>query len=248
MAFEFYNQNIINTTTQISVDSGTDTVSFLYDGAPGRKYSTENYNSNTSTILNFSLSAATVISNIMLVNHNLKQFRVFYNGATANSLYSSSTNSNTSTYISFNSITVSSVQVQLDAAITSGEKQIGELFIVEKKFGAIENPDISGFNPILYRKQIKHNMPDGGTVLYNIREKYRVQLKYDYLSYLSYPSIKSLYDDGSPFVFNAFPTTTGWDGNAHEMVWVGPFNFKYSFNEYNSVYEGTMELEQTANV
>jgi hypothetical protein len=245
---QFLRRNYVNTTTQFTVDSGTDSVSFLFDGTPDRRYLTDGYTSNTTTLMNISLPATLPVSNVLLQGHNLKSFRVFYNGVTASSLLNTTTNSATSTYLAFNTISTNSIQIQMNSAFTSGERYIGELYIGERLVLFPRNPDISDYKPVIKRKQIRHVMPDGGTVLYNIREKFNTRVEWEFINNSFVTTLANIYNDGLPFHFVPFATSTGWDGNAYEVVWPGDFDFNYTVNDKLQGYSGRIILEQTANV
>ena len=90
---QFLNYNYINTTTLFVVDSGTASVSYLIDRNKKLTYSTSGYTSDTSSIISVEFSSSTIISHILIQNHNLKDFRLFYDSVTANSIQAFSSNS-----------------------------------------------------------------------------------------------------------------------------------------------------------
>lgn len=242
---EFLKKNIFDTTTMAIITSGTATVEYAFDRNIELGYSTSGYNSTTSAVLSIELDETTTISHILLQNHNLKQFIVFYNSATANSLGSFTTNSATSTYLSFASISVKTIQVQMDNTIDgSEEKSIGELVISERKIAFPYNPAIDFFNPKIDRTQVKHIMPDGGTILFNIKNKYKATIGLRHITSSFYNSLLDIYDDADPIYFVPFPTSTSWDGKAYQCVWPGDFDFKFG-NNAKTTYSGNITLEET---
>lgn len=246
-SMEFLHENLINTTTQFKVDSNTGSVGNIFDKNITKKYNTSGYNSDTSTNISIEFGSATVIDHIILQNHNLKGFRAFYNSSTANALFTVTQNSATSTYHSFNTITVTSVQLQVDTAqMASTEKSIGEFIITRRDVSAFErNPSVDNFDPKIDRKQIKIEMPDGGIHLYNIKDKYKAKLKFKYITESFRDDLLEVYNTSLPFVFVPFPTTTGWPGAAYDVVWTGDFDFNYSDNAKSQGYDGTIMIEQT---
>ena len=244
---EFLSQNLINTTTLFLVDSASTTTDLLIDRNPSNQYETDGYSSNTSTIISVEFSSSTIISNVMLQNHNLKDFRIFYNSTTANSLGIFASNSETSTYLNFASVTVSSVQLQMDSAITSAEKALGQFILSEKKLEFERNPEIKNYKPVIDRIQVRHIMADGGIVLHNIKDKYKVNMKFTFITESFYNSLLDIYKDSKPIYFIPFPTTSSWLGNAFEMVWSKDFDFKYSTNVRDIGYSGQLILEETSN-
>lgn len=245
---EFLGQNLINTTTLLKVDSASNTVDRLIDRNITNQYETDGYASGTSTIISVEFSAGTIISNVLLQNHNLKDFRVFYNSVTANSLGIYSSSSDTSTYIDFASVTVSSVQLQMDNAFTYVEKALGQLVISNKHFAFERNPSVKNFKPMIERNQIRHIMADGGIVLHNIKDKYKVEMKFEFITEDFYNQLLELYTSTLPIYYVPFPTTTAWTGNAYEMVWSKDFDFKYSTNVRAIGYSGKLILEETPSV
>jgi hypothetical protein len=243
---EFLSANFINTTSMIALLSYTDGAQFLFDKKPATAYATSGYNSTTAATITITFATATVISVIAIQNHNLSQFRAFYNGVTASSLGIVTGNSAASTYLSFSSVTVSSVTIQMDNTIAGGvEKSVGELIISDRQIKFERNPAINDFKPVLDRKQVIHEMPDGGVVAYNIADKYRATLSWDFITSAFHSSLLGVYESGRPVVFIPEPTTSAWDGKAYEVLWVGDFDFNYSSNVRAPGYGGKILLRQT---
>lgn len=243
---EFLTVNLLNTTTQITVAAGnTATVQYLFDRNIEQGHETIGFTGNTSTVISITFTNPTVISNVLIQNHNLKQWQAWYNGSPANSLGIISNNSDTSSYLYFASVTVSSVQISLDIATDSGEKSLGELIIANREVAFERNPSVEKWKPTIFRKQIAHEMPDGGAVLFNIKDKYRSALSWDFITTSFRDTLFSIYTDGHPFYFVPFPTTSGWNGDAFESVWVGDFDFKHSSNDTVQGFSGSILLKET---
>src|SRR3990167_6975005 len=180
---EFLSENYLNTTTQVVVNNSTDLSSYLFDRNTTLGYTTNGYNSTTATVVSVVFTSPVVLSHVLIQDHNLRQFRVFYDSATANSLAVVSGNSATEYYLTFASVTVSSIQVQLDNTIAGSiEKTIGELFVGESQLQFERNPSVKKWKPTIFRKQVEHEMPDGGTALFNIKDKYRASLSWDFVT------------------------------------------------------------------
>lgn len=243
---EFHRSNYIDTTTAFTVDAvNTGTVQYLIDKNLKLGFSTVGYTGATTTTIVASFTANKVISHIFLQNHNLKDFSVYYNGTTTNSLFSTTTNSATSTYISFNSVTTQSITLLIRDAITSGqEREIGELVVTERLYQFERNPSIEDFKYRLDRKQIRHVMPDGGVVLFNIRDKYKSDLKLEFFSQTSYNTLFDIFDNADPLYFLPEPTTTAWNGNGYPVVWSGDFDLRYAINVKSAGYNGKITLEE----
>jgi hypothetical protein len=244
---EFLGVNLYETTTSLIVNSNTDSAQFLFDKSPDNGYSSAGYGTDgTSAVISVLLPSNTVISNVILQKHNLKSFRIYYNSVTANSLISTTTNSDSSTYLLFASVTCNSVDIQMIATITpSQEKSIGELIVSNRKFAFERNPNYKDYDPFINRKQVRHEMPDGGVVLYSIKDKFRGKLKWKFITDAFQTQLSNLYATAQPFVFIPFPTSTGWDGKAYEVVWSGKYDFTHANNVKAAGWEGSMTLEQT---
>jgi len=242
---EFLKANYLNTTTMVKVDSNTALTKYLFNRNPDLGYTTDGYNSNTSATISIEFGSTMPVSNILIQNHNLKKFSLFYDSNTANAIASFTTNSDNSIYLSFSTIQATSIQLQMDETISgNAEKSVGELILSERKLAFDVNPSQSLFNPIIMRKQIVHNMPDGGVVTYNIKDKYQAKIGLRYISTSFYNKLLSVFEDAEPMYFVPFPTATSWDGKAYEVVWVDKFDFKFADNAKNT-YSGNILIKET---
>ncbi len=247
---EFLTANILNTTTMVVASTGSGTFAYLYNRNDKLAYSTVGNFSGTSTLISFEFLGPTVISNIVMKNHNLKRFRAFYNSATANTFsvdVNQTANSGTSSYFGFASITVNSIQIQMDSTTAVGaEYKIGELILAEKRLQFAVNPTHDGYDPSKNRTKIVHTMPDGGVTVFNIRNKYRAKIGLEFISQTFRDDLSDVYDEALPNYFLPFPTTgTDWDGVAHEVVWTNDFNFRHEENSKTQGYSGDLLLEET---
>lgn len=243
---EFLNKNLLNTTSIISVDSSTATAQYLFNRNTELGYTSSGYNSTTSTIISVSFSAATILSHVLIQNHNLKDFSVYYNGTTTNSIFSATTNSATSSYIGFSSVTVSSIQLKMNNTISGGqEKRVGELVLTNRLLVFERNPTIADYNPMIFRKQIIHDMPDGGNIIFKIRDKFRTKLSWKYVTEDFINNLYDIFTGLNSFYFASKPTTTSWDGQAYEVLWVGDFDFRESGNAPDVGFSGSINLNQT---
>lgn len=245
---EFLKQNKLQTTTSATVTSGSATAPFLLDRNTMLKYLSSGYTSNTSSLISVVFASPTVLSTIFIQNHNLKQFRAYYNSVTANSLLNVSSNSATSSYFSFASVTVNSVDLQMDSAMTADtERQVGEFVVTERRLQFERNPSAPDFDPQTNMVKVLHKMPDGGVTSFVIRAKYRTNMKWKFISTTFRNSLKTVYDEALPLYFLPFPTTTSWDGIAHEEIWTNAFDFSYDENSKTEGFGGTILLEETSN-
>jgi ankyrin repeat protein len=244
--FEFCDKNLLNTTTMIGCSSGTGTFAYLFDRNVDIDFQTDGHTANTSTVLTINLDAPTVISRVMLQGHNLKDYRVFYDGVTANSWAAVTGNSNTSTLLTPASTTVSSISIQMDNVIETGkERTIGELIVTDCRVTLDNNPDTGNFTPKFFGKKIRHEMPDGGTSLFVVANKYRAKMKLRFVSDSVTTQLLELYNDGDAFYFVPEGTTGAWAGEAREVVWVNDWEFLYGDNAKSQGQNGGIEIEET---
>ena len=128
------------------------------------------------------------------------------------------------------------------------EKKIGDLLVSNLLFDlATERlPAADNYKPEIYKKQVVHEMSDGGTIVYNIRNKFRTNIDMDFVSTATVDVLKTIFDLGDSFNFLPFETTTGWDGDLAECVWPGPFEFeRFSDNSRPNGFRGRILLRQT---
>ena len=247
---EFLDQNKLNTTTMVTTTaaSGSGTAQYAFDRNTSLGYTSVGYNSTTATVFSVVFATPTVLSHLLIQSHNLKQFRAYYNSVTANSLFTAeTTNSATSSYYSFASVTVNSIDLQMDDTIAgSVEKTFGELILSNRQLAFTVNPSVKNWKPTIFRKQIVHDMPDGGAKVYNIRDKFRASLEFDFITQAFHDSLKTQHSNALPLYFVPFPTTSAWDGAAYETVWIGDFNFKHADNSKTEGFDGSINLRQTA--
>lgn len=240
---EFLNQNLINTTTMIIAETGTGLTQYLFDRNRNLGFETVDYTGATKTVISIEFATPTVISNLMLQETNIIAFDGYYNSVTANALFSVTANSASSVYLQFASVTVSSFQLQLN--LSTAERTIGEMILTEKLLSFERNPAASNYTPAIDRKQIEHEMPDGGRVLFNIRDKFRANLSWKFITPTFHDNLLGVYESADPLYFAPFPTTSAWDGKAYEVVWTGDFDFRHSTNDREQGYSGGIMLRET---
>lgn len=251
MSMIFLSDNYCNTTTQIYVDSAnTLSVSNIIDRNVDSQWMTIGYATNTSTILSIEFDSATSISRIFLQNHNLKQFRIFYNSATANTFtpnLSFTTNSEGSNYLAINTVTVNSIQIQCDLAMTDDtEKKIGEIYIGNTLLSFERNPSAANYKPTLIKDRVIHRFPNKGVSTFVGKEKFKAEISWKFVTNSFTSQLLDLYTNNTILYFVPFPTSTAWDGIAYNMLWTNDFDFKYSDNNTSAGQGGKIVLEEIA--
>lgn len=255
---DFLTANLINTTTQLTVNSNTTVVANLFNRDQFYQYYSDGLNNDLTTCsITITFGATTNVSNIVLSDTNAKQFSVFYNGLTASAFALSDQNTTTSSFttntdsnvfLKFPTTAVSSITLDIKTTqVANAEKIVGNLYIGEKYYSLGKIPNSSNYKPSLVPKQIVHQMSDGGQRIHNVRRKFDLSITLDYLSSTEVSSLKTLWELQSAFQFAAFGTSTGWTNPVFfECVWPGSFNFfEYSDDAISSGFSGNIKLKET---
>lgn len=256
---EFIEQNYLNTTTMLTLNSNTTLANYLFNPDPYYNYVSSGLNDDTTSMsITITFSSTSPVSRIALKDINLKEFRIFYNGSTANTFAITGANTtacdytaNSDTSLYFRCSTVQCSSITLDAKktmIANQEKVLGLFVASDLLYSLAIIPSAQNYKPVLNQKQIVHTLSDGGTRIHNVRSKFSLGISLDYLQETDRDSLKSIYNRSNPFMFCPFGTTTSWDGILFESVWTGPFDFyEYSDNASSSGFSGKITLKETPN-
>jgi len=252
--------NFLNTTTMVSVSTGTDTSSFLFDRESTNSFQSNGDNSDlTTTTLTVNFTSTEIVDRIILQNINLKSFKVYYNSNSANvfSITSALTgttewtgNSATSLYLILESAkTIGSLTIEATSTISANEeKKIGELWLTQNLLTFDQNPQAKGYKAETERKEWTHEMSDGGTVIYALSDKFSTRIKRKYVDQDEYDTLKTIHKIWDAIVFVPFPTGTAWNSEIYEVTWVGPFTFEtYADNYKENGFTGSIRLQETPN-
>lgn len=257
MSIEFIKPNLFNTTTSIVVNSNTDASSYLYDPDITFQYTSQGLSTDgTIASVRINFAATTLVSRIAVMNHNLKQYRIFYNGATAStftieggdtSASNYSTNSETSQYFRVTQVACTSVSIDMYSTIeANAEKAVGLFLLSQSDLTFPRLPASKGYDLKIDPHDVRHTLSDGGTRIQTIGDKKILKLSYSYLTESFRDTLKSFYDRHTEFIVCPFGTSTGWDGILFSCVWDGPFEFyKFSDNAVGAGFEGKISLMET---
>lgn len=245
-------QTFLSTLTMATTSNGTSTLANLFDREVALQWSTENAGTDaTAASLRIVFPSTQTVSQILLGGHNLRNFTIHPNTTTATftPAISHTTNSATNHYFSVNTISLSEVVIQMNSTITANEeKKIGELIVSNLLYDFANDrlPTAKNYDPSLFKKQVVHDMSDGGTALFNLASKFKADIKMDFVPTSTMNSLRTIYDLGEAFVFVPFETSTSWNGKWAECVWIGDFDFEeFSGNDKTNGYKGKMKLRQT---
>lgn len=254
---EFIKANLLNTTTQITVNSNTGTVSNLFNrDYLYQYYSDQLANDLTTSSITITFAATTAVSRIALIDTNFKEFSVFYNGLTASTfaltggdttVSSYTGNADQYKYFRFSTLQVSSITINAKKTITADqEKLLGVLVISDLEISLTKIPNAQAYKPRVVPKQVVHKLSDGGTRVNTVRRKLEANLNLDYVDSSQVDLLYDLYISNNEFNFCPFGTATGWNGFIFEAVWDGSFDFyEYSDNAASSGFSGKVSLKET---
>jgi len=251
--------NFLNTTTQLTIDSGSLTQEFLFNRDKFRQYTSDGFNNDlTTSSITISFYETLTVSRLALIQTNLKSFDIFYNGVTANAFDITSTgststslftsNSETSMYMRFTPVDCTSVTIDMKATQSAdAEKAIGWLMISNPLVNfAVDGriPSAKNYKPSENPKQVVHKMSDGGIRLQTVATKRMAEIKFKYIDKSFRDKLKTVFDLSESFVFDAFGTMTGWtDEFIFEAVWPNKFDiFKFSDNAVGAGFTGNIKM------
>jgi hypothetical protein len=253
---EFLTQTLLETTTQLIVNSNTLTASNLMNPDVRYQYTSASLNSDIvySTVrINF--TSTQTVDRISLMEFNAKAFNIFYNGVTANAFTLTSptttsqftTNSATNLYLACTPVACTSVSFDfLSTIVANSEKAIGYLYVGTNALTFPRIPNASNYTPMKDPKDFVHELSDGGSRRHVVQVKWGTKIKFQYITESFRNSLLDIYNAFSPRVFVPFGTGTSWDGILFESNWVGNFDFyKYSDDASNSGFSGSIELKET---
>lgn len=257
---EFIEDNFINTTTGLTLDSNTTVANYIYNQDVTLQYVTSGFNDdNTSASITWSFDETTTVSRLILREINLKDFSIYYDGTTTNLFTLTSTgstvsssftsNSETALYMKADAIDCTSVTLLMNATIVANsEKAVGWFVISDNEYTISRIPNAGGYKPNITPEQIIHTLSDGGTRVQNIAEKWKVNLKWKYIDLDFRNNLKAIYDQKKTWIFTSFETMTGWDEVCFPAVWTNGFEFyQYSDEAVGAGFEGQIKLAETTN-
>lgn len=258
MSFELLKPNYIDTTTGFTVQSNTQTASYLFDRDPSFQYVSSGYADDlTQTTIRINFAETLTVDRIALLGINLKAFDVYYNGVTANTfaltstgattVSSFTTNSETSMFLRCTPVSCTSVSFDLKKTISANaEKALGFVYAGQKRFEFDRDPSASDYKPNFQSIEVVHKTSDGGTRIQTVADKWSVDLKLDHVQTSFRNSLRDAFKLHESHVFVPFGTTTSWDQVIFPCVWQGPFDFyKYTDNAPDAGFTGSLRLRET---
>jgi hypothetical protein len=255
---ELIKQNYINTSTAIVVNSNTTSAELIMNPDTSFQHVSSGFNNDlTTSTFRVNFNETMTVSRIALVGMNLKDFDLYYDGVTSNAFALTTTsatttskwinNSETSMYLVCTPVACTSVSLDMKKTISpNSEKAIGYFVISQERIDFTRLPTANNYKPILETKEIAHKLSDGNTRLQVIADRWKVDVKLDYITASFRNSLRSIYNLHEGMIFVPFGTTTGWDAVIFPCVWQGPFDFyKFSDDSPDTGFEGKIKLLET---
>lgn len=253
---EFLSRSLLETTTQIAVNSNTITADYLLNPDTTRQWYSSAYNNDSlASSITISFDSTQTIDRIAIMEFNAKKFNIYYNGATANAFTITNpttttqfvTNSASSMYLACTSVACTSVTFDLYSTVTpNSEKAVGYIYLGASELTFPRIPNASNYTPIRDPKELTHELSDGGFRRQVAYVKWSTKIKLQYITESFKSSLRTIYDSYEPKVFVPFGTGTSWDGILFEANWMGNFDFyKYSDDAVQSGYSGSIDLKET---
>lgn len=236
-------------------NSVTSTIEYLFDRDKNTEWSKNVFSGGSSFDIILDFGTTTVVDGVMFRNSNFYDLAISAANTTTVDTATSFTNisgasvaanSEAFKYIGFSATTLTAIRLTFTPqSATTSELNIGELIVANRLVECERNPTTQNYKNQLFRKQIRHEMPDGGTKLFNIKDKFRAKLTWAFITENFKDELFELFEGNEAYVFIPFPTTTGWDGDAFETVIVGPFDFNYGANTKSVGWNGSLSIEET---
>jgi hypothetical protein len=257
---ELLKPNYVDTSTSIVVQSNTVTAEYIMNPDTSFQYVSSGYNNDlTTTTLRINFGSTLTVSRIALSGINLKDFLIYYNGVTANTFSLTTTgatttsdfssNSETSLYLRCTPVACTSVSIDMKKTTTANqEKAIGYLVLSQERIdlSTTRLPTAKNYTPMLETRQVVHKLSDGNTRIQIIDDKWKVDIKLDYVSRSVRDALLAIYKLHESHIFVPFGTTTSWDKVIFPCVWDSPFDFyKFSDNAPDVGFDGKIKLLET---
>lgn len=243
-------QNFVDTTTQFTTSNGTTTIANLFDRDRETQWVSENAGTDaTFAALRIVFDTTQTVSQIVVLNTNVSSILTYAN-TTSSVLASVGPLASQDVYFSFatNTTVKEVVIIMVATQVADQEKEIGEVIVSNNLYNFTSDrfPTHDAYNPRIHKKQVVHEMSDGGTATYNIKNKFHADIDLSFVPTTTFDSLKTIYDLTEPFIFIPFETTTSWNGQIAECVWPGEFDlYGFSDNNRGNGYRGTIKLRQT---
>ena len=253
---EFLSRALLETTTQLLVNTNTIVADQLLNPDPRQQYFSDGCDDDSITSsITISFDETVSIDRIALMDFNAKKFNIYVNGATANALTLTNptttsqfiSNSATSIYLACSPVNCTSVTFDLySTQVANSEKAVGYIYVGANELTFPRIPNASGYTPVRDPKEMTHELSDGGIRRQVIQTKWSTKIKLNYITESFRNSLLAVHDALEPIVFVPFGTGTAWDGILFEANWMGNFDFyKFSDNATQSGFSGTIDLKET---
>ncbi len=249
----FLQNNVISTGTEFTSTSGSGTHPNLVDRKINTKWTTsgENSDANTATI-SWVAPSSTIVSSLLLQNHNFKDFRVVFNSvSTFTPNLSVTGNAFSNTYYKFASQSVNSIDIIIeDTIVADQEKTLAQIIVSNEKIEFDTNPEFNRYRPSFFKKGVEQELSDGGIVSIFLSSKFRADINLGFINSSTYDSLTKIYNEHKDFVFCPFPVdtfTSNWNGQAFAVNWTGDLIIDSLSDNTLNGYTGIINLREIPN-
>lgn len=182
---------------------------------------------------------------LILQNLNFLTYQIVINGSLAADVTSVPAEN---IYLAFDLSTITSLRVVV-YSVTSGDSivKMGQMIVAAEEYALPHNPDFANYDPTLVGLREEKQMASGGVTTQRRDEKFQARIGLRWMPESDKESILAMYRSTGAYYFVPFPTTTAWDGQAHEVVPVGNFElFKPARNDRMvPLYAGDIIIKET---
>lgn len=258
---KFYNKNVLSSTSQLSGSyvSGSSTLSRLFDRGDSIQWASVGANGDWIPIdMRVSVNAGTVISTIVVKNHNFVSGGTgfsfsWWNGSSWANFSNESRTIVTDTFGKVHTIVTFTAQALQTTGVllyfqstgTHDEKRIGEIIMTDVNF---VGPDFASYDP-RWREKTKDVVLGDGSLhrVYTKDEagrtgKYEASAKFTYLTKQQRDNLKSLKDSATHFIVQ--PESVTNPEEFYTVHWANAWDEKYMSSYKGAGYEVALNLRE----
>ncbi len=249
--FTFYSPNFITDAAEIYIweDASVTALSgytetSLFDRDPDDTMDVTIPVSTNNVRFEFFPGSEVVADTLMIQNHNLKTYYIAINTSLTTEV---TDGSDGDIFLSFTKQTITSVWLHVYSATSGDIVKLGQMIVAAEEYELPHNPDFANYTPILTGDRLGKEMADGGIVTYKKVQKFQARINLNFVPESDRDSLLAMHESIGSYVFVPYPTSSAWDGAAHEVNFVGDFNlFKPARNSRTTpFYAGEIAIKET---
>jgi len=255
--FLFYSCNNLNEDT-LFVSSGTSTASRMYDNDTSTVWGA----ADTAATLSFSFdpyfpeTGRLTATTLIFVGINWQSFTISDGLTTSANIVDGPTTS--ANFISNSASTLflimpyantsPSWSITVNSTFDNSVASCAEWYVLSEITELERNPKFGDYKPVIMRQSYEHEMQDGGTIIYELENKFQASIKIGNISETQQSELLEVYDYTGEFYFIPDGTTTSWGGKIYKCNWIGDFNFyNYAENIKDNGFTGSFRIQEASN-